>query len=511
MASDHTPEFDWDQCQPSQMLVFAMNDLPLLFHAIISSIEPKRSLVQRVLPANVLFLCTRFAVHFGDAELLDELLLGSIEAIEDVVRQNSDDLASCSFWLSNAVLLLYYLRLDQSTTEATLEYQTHWAELVNELYVYVIRDIERRVDKIADPALLDHEPLPGFEDLRFEGEWSFVKAFTSGPTRNRNASAQSTMAAGQSTAATPPRHSIISLFSNSETPSPSKSNFPRSQSVSHLQPVPHSLNNGNGESSASGAPSPKDIASILTSALVILQLYEIHPFLIAQAFSQVFYWLSSEITNRLLTRRKYLCRSKALQIRLNISSLEDWARLNGLPTKLVSDHFKPVGQLLQWLQCLSSEDTLDGLVGTMMNFRELNPFQLRKVVRDYRYEVDESHMSDECVQYLAQLEKDWEKQRVAKSAKLARDEELEDDRTAAEGEDSFEGDDTIVTREDAELAEHQTPGERRRIRRMRQHIDDVFSDSTKYHLFEPPPRTECLGELLDSRYMVRCSSAEKGI
>lgn len=215
MAADHTPEFDWERCQPSQMLVFGLDDLPIIFHSIISTFEPKRSLIQRVTPANVLFLCTRFAVHYGDSDLLDEVLLGSIEAIEDVVRLNSDDLASCSFWLSNAVLLLYYLKTDQSTRNATTEYQIHWAELVNELYVYVIRDIERRIDNILDPALLDHEPLPGFEDLRFEGEWSFVKAFTSGTTKNRVASVQNTVASGQPKA-TPPRNSIISLFGSSD-------------------------------------------------------------------------------------------------------------------------------------------------------------------------------------------------------------------------------------------------------------------------------------------------------
>lgn len=256
------------------------------------------------------------------------------------------------------------------------------------------------------------------------------------------------------------------------------------------------------QSEEADEPSPKHIASILTSALVILQLYEIHPCLIAQAFSQVFYWLSSEMGNRLLTRRKYLCRSKALQIRLNISSLEDWARLNGIPTKLVSDHFKPVGQLLQWLQCLSSEDTLDGLVGTIMSFKDLNPLQLRKAVRDYRYEVDESHISAECVQYLDQLEKDWDKHRILRSVQIAREEQSEDE----EEEDSSlqEGDTTIVSVHDAEPNELDiTPGERRRVKKARQHIEEVFSDVSKYQSFEPPPRNECLGELLDSKYMVR--------
>lgn len=37
---------------------------------------------------------------------------------------------------------------------------------------------------------------------------------------------------------------------------------------------------------------------------------------------------------------------------------------------------------------------------------------MRRAVRDYRYEVNEGRMTEECVQYLTQLQKDWERHRV---------------------------------------------------------------------------------------------------
>jgi hypothetical protein len=37
---------------------------------------------------------------------------------------------------------------------------------------------------------------------------------------------------------------------------------------------------------------------------------------------------------------------------------------------------------------------------------------MRRAVRDYRYEVNEGKMTEECTQYLAQLQKDWERHRV---------------------------------------------------------------------------------------------------
>ena len=37
---------------------------------------------------------------------------------------------------------------------------------------------------------------------------------------------------------------------------------------------------------------------------------------------------------------------------------------------------------------------------------------MRRAVRDYKYEVNEGRMTDECLQYLTQLQKDWERHRV---------------------------------------------------------------------------------------------------
>lgn len=54
--------------------------------------------------------------------------------------------------------------------------------------------------------------------------------------------------------------------------------------------------------------------------------------------------------------------------------------------------------------------------------RTLNPLQMRRAVRDYRYEVNESKMSEECVQYLAQLQKDWERRRVKMGVEALRKE-----------------------------------------------------------------------------------------
>ena len=60
------------------------------------------------------------------------------------------------------------------------------------------------------------------------------------------------------------------------------------------------------------------------------------------------------------------------------------------------------------------------LVATIQTFKHLNPFQMRRAVRDYRYEVGEDRMTEECSQYLAQLQKDWERQRVKLGVEVLR-------------------------------------------------------------------------------------------
>jgi hypothetical protein len=47
-----------------------------------------------------------------------------------------------------------------------------------------------------------------------------------------------------------------------------------------------------------------------------------------------------------------------------------------------------------------------------LSFTEGVAEQMRRAVKDYKYEVNEGHMTEECSQYLAQLQKDWERHRV---------------------------------------------------------------------------------------------------
>jgi hypothetical protein len=95
-----------------------------------------------------------------------------------------------------------------------------------------------------------------------------------------------------------------------------------------------------------------------------------------------------------------------MQIRMNISQLEDWARTNNRAPELFENgslnatgeniieaarkHLAPVVQLLQWLQCFSSLGQDDeALDTTLQQLPALTTKQLLHAVKYYRAEVGE--------------------------------------------------------------------------------------------------------------------------
>jgi hypothetical protein len=354
---------------------------------------------------------------------------------------------------------------------------------------------ERRIDTILDDALLNYEPLEDFDDVRFEGEWSLFRTFASKKQRGTILPKPSVVLAGVQTngnedGSSSPSGIFGSLREKMEANSPFKTPG-RHQSLQDLRSTvtaaaghssaPDAAKASNGEVVLSGdtSTSPKTVADILSAVLLVLQLYEVNPAIVVQAFSQIFFWISCELFNRILTRKKYLCRTKAVQIRMNITALDDWVRSNGLPIQTATKHLEPVTQLLQWLQCQSALTQFDDLIGTLQNMRAINPLQMRRAVKDYRFEVNEGRMTDECAQYLVQLQKDWERRRVQMSVKAIQDEA----KRKAVGSEGSE----LVAEDEMEDG---TP------------IDALFDGTTSLSDFVPQSAPESLGELLDSRVML---------
>ena len=334
------------------MFVFQENELGRILDIIITTMTPQRSPSQKPVPANVLFLAARYAHYHANPELLATLLLTAAEKINAKVERHQWDMTVLAFWISNATLLLHYLKKDTGLLGATTEFQVQLVELINEIFILIIRDAERRIDKVLKASILDHETIP-FDHLEFAGEWNIFKS------------------------------------KSKAQPEP----------VSYKPPPPNKR----------AKLSPRNVTSLLSSTLFVLDLYDIHSVITSQILAQLFYWIGAELFNHILSNKVYLARTKAMQIRMNISVLEDWARANNrapehyengsLSTsgektiEAARKYLTPVIQLLQWLQCFSSldysTDSQDSLENTLKQLTRLTPHQLLHSTRHYRYEKEE--------------------------------------------------------------------------------------------------------------------------
>ncbi|KAF2970465.1 hypothetical protein GQX73_g3163 [Xylaria multiplex] len=368
-------EFDWSRCLHDQMFVFQESELDRILDIIITNMRPQRSPSQKPVPANMIFLSARYAHYHASHELLEKLLVTAQDKINDVVEQYQWDMTILAFWMSNATLLLHYLRKDAGLLEATTEFQAQLSELINEIFILIVRDAERRMDKVLDPALLDHETIPGLEDVTFQHEWKIFK-------RKKEVK-------------------VEPLEKRFRPPSPKQR----------------------------AKPAPRNVTSLLSSTLFVLDLYDIHSVITSQIISQLLYWLGAELFNRVMNNRKYLARTKAMQIRMNVSVLEDWARSNNrkpehyeygethasgeTTVEIARKHLAPVIQLLQWLQCFSSldPDDLEALVGTLQQLKRLSPQQLIYAAKNYRLEVGEKGLPKSALKYLDAIQKEAEVRR----------------------------------------------------------------------------------------------------
>ncbi|KAF2664610.1 ankyrin [Microthyrium microscopicum] len=372
-------EFLWDKCLHDQMFVFQEADLDRILDVVITNMTPSRSPSQKPVPANILFLAARYAHYHAHKELLEVLLSKAFARINDTVERHQWDMTMLAFWISNSTLLLHYLRKDAGLVDATPKYQLALSEVINEIFILVIRDAERRMDKVLDKAMMEYESIPGFEDVTFQNEW---KIFKRAKTK-----------------------AIEPLEKRFRPPSPKRK----------------------------AQISPRNITSLLSSTLFVLELYDIHSVIIAQVLAQLFYWLGSEIFNRILNSRKYLARTKAMQIRMNVSTLEDWARANNRQAEhyehgstestgektidSARKHLEPIHQLLQWLQISSSiGDDFEALITAVKQFPRLTPIQLHHAAKYYRNEVGEKMLPKNALKYLESLQASMDEHRIQQKA-----------------------------------------------------------------------------------------------
>lgn len=427
-----TADFDYDKVLADQCIRFLDADIPSLLDYIFGLRTAHRAHQHNTkLPGAIMFQLIRYSHNkVGSKDLTEFLFECFITRLRSVTNTKSgvfnmaittaDDKASAggagdivllSYWLSVIQFLHFYL----AKGKVYLAFPKFLQELINltqSLVATLSFSINTRLNPLMDDCLLNYTSLVDVSGVLYAKDWNLFKLQKKHPNTYDD---------------------ILDML------------FPPNQ-MELMK------------------PSPLRYVQVLGALDYVLKLHSVDPLVRFQTFSQVFYYINAVLFNKLISSSKYCSRAKAIQIRLNVSALEDWLRshnlrihkpdhIGGLQSLIqnpdsdqnitlsslleetdeskgphsLSFYYKslyhigkaqlmPTIELLQWLQVMSGLKDEEGLINTINQFEALNYYQLLKVTNKlYRYEVDEKKVPKPLIQLLKGLVAEQGENQVARS------------------------------------------------------------------------------------------------
>ncbi|XP_026160720.1 unconventional myosin-Va [Mastacembelus armatus] len=251
------------------------------------------------LPASVLFLCVRQADCSGDQTRARSLCSAAVTAMKAALKKHSDAVDMTVVWLKNTCLL--HDLLTQHSPKRTLDSK----ELVP-----LMTDLSDLIRALSDLCIQAYQQLLSITEKRLQ-------------------------------------NIIVPALLESET-------------IPGLSAVKL------GTSRKRAGSDPRNVGcDVLTMASVLRELGALHtalsrqalpPTLMEQAFHQLTYLISATALNSLLLRKDICCWSRGMQIRYNVSLLEEWLRSRGLQAGGAVGTLEPLIQAVQLLQAAKKTD-----------------------------------------------------------------------------------------------------------------------------------------------------------
>lgn len=417
-----TPEYDYKKLLPEQFIKFSDSDIPSLLDYIFglrSSLTTYQHATK--VPAAIVFQLIRYSHFKVDSQDLSEFLFECfVTRLRSVTNTKSGvfnmsilavdgdkagglaggagDIVLLSYWLS-VIQFLHFYFVKSNLYAVYPKFLQELINLTQSLVATLSFSLNSRLNGLVDDCLINFTNLVDVSSVLYAKDWNLFK--------NKNKMHPSSY------------DDILQML------------FPPNQAELMR-------------------PSPLRYVQVLGALDYVLKLHAVDPLLRFQTFSQVFYYINATIFNRLISTSKNCSRAKAIQIRLNISTLEDWLRshnyriykpdnLGGLSSLLGEqkdsfvlknllddtkddknphsssfyykslyhigkEHLLPTIELLQWLQVMSGLQDEESLINTINLFDALNYYQIFKLTNKlYRYEVEEKKIAKPLVQYLRRL------------------------------------------------------------------------------------------------------------
>ncbi|KAK2542373.1 unconventional myosin-Vb-like protein, partial [Columba guinea] len=306
------------------MLAWRMEDAGRIIKAIITDYKPQSSPGELPdLPAYILFLCFRHADHCGDEPRAHALLDAAIDAIKRVMKKHSDDFDVVALWLANTCRLQNCLR-QYSQDESYWQGNT-------------ARQNEHRLQNV--------DPQSCCRSLGALAVQLYQQLIRTAEKRLKPM--------------------IVAAMLESEP----------------IQGLSSSCPPGRRRSSAAPAHTLPELLQQLGSFRAALDRHGLAPAVGHQVLRQLLFLVSGTTLNYLLLRKDTCSWSRGIQLRYNISQLEQWLRVQGLQQSGAQQVLEPLVQAAQLLQVkkVTKEDA--GALCSLCTV--LSPQQVVKILRAY--------------------------------------------------------------------------------------------------------------------------------
>ncbi|XP_034540965.1 unconventional myosin-Vc isoform X2 [Notolabrus celidotus] len=312
------------------MLEYKREDEPRLIQNIIQDLKPRGVAINMfpTLPAYILFMCVRHVDYLNDDAKLKSLMNGIIGGVKKVILSFQKDLDLLSFWLSNTYQLLNCLK-------------------------------------------------------QYSGEEEFMKQST--PRQKKNCLQNFDLSEHRqilSDLAIHNYHQFITVMEKSLTPAivPGMLEHESLQGISSMKPTGvRKRSNSIYEDSETFTIS--SIIQQLSAFLNTMTQHGMEQGLIRQVVKQLFFLVGANTLNNIMLRKDMCSCRKGMQIRCNISYLEEWLKEKEMQSSHAIDTLKPLSQAAWLLQVKKITD--DDAKEIAENCTELNTVQIVKILNSY--------------------------------------------------------------------------------------------------------------------------------
>uniref|UniRef100_A0A674H8R3 Myosin VB n=1 Tax=Taeniopygia guttata TaxID=59729 RepID=A0A674H8R3_TAEGU len=278
------------------MLEYYKEDEPLLIRNLITELKPQAvSATVPCLPAYILYMCLRHADYINDDQKVHSLLTSTINGVKKVLKKHQDDFEMTSFWLANMCRLLHCLK--QYSGEEC--FMTQNTAKQNE---HCLKNFD----------LTEYRQVLGQLSIQIYQQLIKIARGILHPM-------------------------IVSAVLENES----------IQGLSSVKTVGYRKYSSN---AGDICYSLDEMIHELNTFHSIMCDQGLDPEIIQQVFKQLFYMINAITLNNLLLRKDVCSWSTGMQLRFNISQLEEWLRGKNLQQSGAAQTLEPLIQAAQLLQ-----------------------------------------------------------------------------------------------------------------------------------------------------------------